>query len=92
MKTILRSFPAILVLSCLFLIIRFPQTAMAGVINLPQTGQTTCWDTSGAFIPCAGTGQDGDIRTGVPWPGPRFVVSGDYVTDNLPSLMRKRKK
>lgn len=30
----------------------------------PATGQTTCWDSSGASIPCAGTGQDGDVQAG----------------------------
>src|SRR5436309_7266711 len=25
------------------------------------TGQTTCWDSSGTVIPCAGTGEDGDL-------------------------------
>ncbi len=42
--------------------------AFAGVIELPQTGQTKCYDTNGVEIPCAGTGQDGDIRAGVPCP------------------------
>ena len=32
-----------------------------GVIQLPQTGQTKCYDSSGAEISCAGTGQDGEI-------------------------------
>ena len=27
-----------------------------------------CWDASGALINCAGTGQDGEIQAGVPWP------------------------
>ncbi|MDP3297260.1 MAG: hypothetical protein Q8N09_06690 [Thermodesulfovibrionia bacterium] len=44
-------------------------TAVAGVIDLPQTGQTKCYDTNydtnGVEIPCAGTGQDGEIRVGV---------------------------
>lgn len=38
-------------------------------------------------LSCAGTGQDGDKKTGVPWPKPRFVTSGDCVTDNLTGLM-----
>jgi hypothetical protein len=42
---------------------------------LPQTGQTTCYNTEGNVIPCAGSGQDGDIRAGVPWPDPRFTVN-----------------
>jgi len=32
--------------------------------QLPATGQTTCWDSNGVVIPCAGTGQDGDIQAG----------------------------
>ncbi len=58
-----------------------------GVIDLPQTGQTTCYDAAGSVIACAGTGQDGDIQAGVAWPSPRFTVSGDCVTDNLTGLM-----
>jgi len=33
---------------------------------LPATGQTTCWDSSGNVIPCAGTGEDGERRGGAP--------------------------
>jgi hypothetical protein len=58
-----------------------------GVINLPQTGQSKCYDTSGTEISCAGTGQDGELQAGVEWPEPRFTVSGDCVTDNLTGLM-----
>jgi len=32
--------------------------------GFPATGQTTCWDASDVVIPCAGTGEDGDIRAG----------------------------
>ncbi|MBI5740870.1 MAG: DUF1566 domain-containing protein [Nitrospirae bacterium] len=49
--------------------------ALAGTVQLPQTGQTTCYDSAGVEIVCAGTGQDGDIRAGVAWPEPRFVVT-----------------
>jgi len=59
-----------------------------GVIQLPKTGQTTCWDSEGDTISCNGTGQDGDLRVGVAWPDPRFTDNGDgTVTDNLTSLM-----
>src|SRR5207245_6844069 len=34
--------------------------------ELPATGQTTCWDSNGNVIPCAGTGQDGELRKGAP--------------------------
>ena len=57
-------------------------------IKLPKTGQTTCYDEIGAVIPCAGTGQDGDIQAGVAWPSPRFTDHGDQtITDNLTGLM-----
>src|SRR5947207_13610116 len=46
---------------------------------LPVTGQTTCWDTTGSVIPCAGTGQDGDFGEGAPL---AYVDNGDgTVTD-----------
>jgi len=56
--------------------------------ELPVTGQTSCYDTAGAAISCTGTGQDGEIRAGVPWPVPRFTdnVNGT-VTDNLTGLI-----
>ena len=63
----------------------------AGTINLPQTGQTQCWDTSGNQIPCSGTGQDGEIQAGVAWPEPRFTPNADTtVTDNLTGLVWAR--
>src|SRR5207237_5093359 len=46
---------------------------------LPATGQTTCWDTTGSVIPCAGTGQDGDFGEGARL---AYVDNGDgTVTD-----------
>lgn len=52
------------------------------------TGQVTCWDADGFEIPCAGTGQDGDIRAGVQTPGPRFTEEGDgMVLDNMTGLL-----
>ena len=58
-------------------------------IALPKTGQTLCYDAVGT-IACAGTGQDGDLQTGVTT-SPRFVVGTaaevDCVTDNLTGLM-----
>ena len=59
-----------------------------GVIELPQTGETKCYDSAGAEIACAGTGQDAEIQAGVAWPDPRFTDNGDgTVTDNLTGLM-----
>jgi hypothetical protein len=60
----------------------------AATIQLPQTGQYKCYNTTGTEIPCAGTGQDGDVRAGVAWPSPRFVDNGDgTITDNLTGLV-----
>jgi len=36
-----------------------------GVIELPKTGQISCWDEAGTVIPCTGTGQDGDYDTDI---------------------------
>ncbi len=53
-----------------------------------ETRQETCYDTSGTVIACAGTGQNGDLQTGVAWPNPRFVNDGDgTVTDMLTGLI-----
>lgn len=63
--------------------------AYAAPADLPKTGQTTCYDTSGAVIDCANTGQDGDLQRGIVWPSPRFTgdVTGKCITDNLTGLM-----
>jgi hypothetical protein len=61
------------------------------VINLPETGQTKCYDSNNPAneIICVGTGQDGELKAGVAWPSPRFTVDGTglCVTDNLTGLM-----
>jgi len=80
-------FPVSLFLS-LILIVMLSGVGFTGTVNLPQTGQTKCYDESGAEISCTGTGQDGDIQAGVAWPEPRFTDNGDStVTDNLTGLM-----
>lgn len=59
----------------------------AATIQLPATGQTKCYDTAGAEMACAGTGQDGEIQAGKAWPDPRFTDNGNgTVTDNLTGL------
>lgn len=58
--------------------------------RVSETGQVTCYDEVGAVIDCAtaGQGQDGDIRSGVAWPNPRFVLNGNgTVTDMLTGLV-----
>ena len=51
-----------------------------------QTGQTSCHDSGGAVVPCAGSGQDGEFRCGVRWPESRFDVRGAIVLDRLTEL------
>jgi len=62
-----------------------------GIITLPETGQKTCYDETGAVISCVGTGQDGELRKGMAWPAPRFVAGTgaqvECVTDKLTGLM-----
>lgn len=54
---------------------------------LPRTGQTGCFDGSGAVLACAGSGQDGELRLGLPWPAPRFVDEDGGVLDRLTGLV-----
>jgi hypothetical protein len=87
----MRNLHLILALTASLLPFAMVQAAPA---DLPETGQTTCYDTAGTVIACAGTGQDGDAKAGVAWPTPRFVVgtdaTADCVTDNLTGLMWAR--
>jgi len=75
----------------LFLFFLCGPASAAGVIQLPQTGQTTCYDVNGGIVPCAGTAQDGYYRAGVIWPSPRFkqgiLGEVDCMTDTLTGLM-----
>jgi hypothetical protein len=59
---------------------------------VPQTGQTLCYEAMGtAVIGCAGTGQDGDTRTGVGWPDRRFAENGEQtIVDRLTGLVWTR--
>jgi hypothetical protein len=53
------------------------------------TGQTTCWDTSGTVIACAGTGHDGDIQAGATL---SYTDNGDgTITDDNTGLMWEKK-
>lgn len=58
---------------------------------LPVTGQRRCYDDVGRPIPCSGSGQDGDLRAGLPWPEPRFVADGEAVRDCLTHLQWRRR-
>lgn len=74
--------------------IEFPdgsvQSSAALTVPAPvrETGQRRCFDSSGVEVICAGTGQDGDLRPGVKWPGTRFTDNSDgTVTDHLSDLV-----
>ena len=54
---------------------------------LPATGQTRCYDANGQLIPCAGSGQDGACRSGMPWPEPRFEKVKNGFIDRLTNLL-----
>jgi hypothetical protein len=57
---------------------RFIAITCGEVVYLPRTGQTRSWVT----------GDDGDIKSGVVWPTPRFTDNGDgTITDELTDLM-----
>lgn len=65
-----------------------PAFARAAAVELPRTGQSTCYDEIGAIVPCANTGQDADVQAGAGWPSPRFSEQGDgTVTDRLTGLV-----
>lgn len=65
-----------------------PFTAHAATIQLPQTGQTKCYDAALTEIACPTTGQDADKKAGVAWPNPRFADNNDgTITDNLTGLI-----
>lgn len=61
----------------------------ASTIQLPQTGQTVCYDAAYAPTACTNTtGQDANILAGKPLPNPRFTDnSNGTVTDNLTGLV-----
>ena len=58
------------------------------VALVPKTGQKHCYSDDGDVIPCAGTGQDGELQKGLAWPLPRFTDNANgTVTDNLTRLI-----
>ena len=58
--------------------------------HMAATGQTQCHDTHGGIINCQGSGQDGELRCGKPWPIPRFVQQGEVLVDRLTNLAWRR--
>jgi len=69
------------------LLLALPFVAAAATIELPRTGQKTCYNENGVAVDCANTGQDGEKQSGVAWPSSRFTDNKDgTVTDNLTGL------
>jgi hypothetical protein len=82
-----RCFMAILFIAGFFLFF-VSAPVHSGTIELPQTGQTLCYNSAGINISCFGTGQDGEWLAGVAWPDPRFEIDRTLacITDNLTGL------
>ena len=55
-------------------------------LRVLSTGQQHCYDVAGAVVSCQGTGQDGEYRPGLPWPGDRFLTRNGVVLDRLTDL------
>jgi hypothetical protein len=56
---------------------------------LPVTGQRMSFDADGE--PASDLDDDGQLRTGVPWPEPRFELQGDAVLDRMTGLVWARR-
>lgn len=59
--------------------------------TLWATGQTGCFGMDGSPVDCAGSGQDGALRLGRPWPEPRFRENGGEVEDRMTGLIWRRR-
>jgi hypothetical protein len=76
------------VMFIVFLTAFIPFVTHAGTVQLPLTGQKTCYGENGGIISCSGTGQDGDLLVGAVWPANRFIDNGDQTElDNLTGLI-----
>jgi len=67
----------------------WPVRGLGGRV-IPRTGQRLCYDAAGKPIACIGSGQDGELQMGVPWPEPRFETRGELVLDRLTNLLWAR--
>ncbi|MCI4625553.1 MAG: DUF1566 domain-containing protein [Candidatus Magnetoovum sp. WYHC-5] len=71
---------------CCFVAV-LPRVANAEeTIDLPRTGQTTCYSSGGSVFHVLAQ-VDGDTLAGVEWPSPRFTSANSTMTDNLTGLM-----
>ena len=48
-----------------------------------ETDQERCFDAAGLEVPCAGSGQDAEMRHRLRLAGKRFDVPGDTVREHL---------
>ena len=70
------------------MLLAWPFIAHTDAIQLPKTGQSTCYDAAGAIVACAGTGQDAEKQAGATLPSPRFTDNKNgTVIDNLTGLI-----
>ncbi len=51
--------------------------------NILFTGQTSCYSAAGQKIPCSETRQDAAVRSGLPWPEPRFKIPDNHLIQDL---------
>jgi hypothetical protein len=54
---------------------------------LSRTGQRTCYGADGSPRRCPGSGEDGELRSGCPWPEPRLVTAPQAIVDRLTGLV-----
>jgi hypothetical protein len=52
-----------------------------------HTGQTRCYNSTGLEISCHGSGHDGEVQTGIPWPVDRFELQEKTIHDHLTGLV-----
>ena len=55
-------------------------------IRVWKTGQRRCYDRNGGLINCLGTGQDGELRSGLEWEGARFAENAGLIHDRATGL------
>ncbi len=78
----------LIIAAAMLMLLAPSQTMAAPAVELPRTGQTTCWDSGGKEVGCSATGQDGEVQAGVAWPVPRFIDNGNgTLTDRLTDLV-----
>ncbi len=63
--------------------VRIPAGSAARVL---RTGQRRCYGPNGDIIGCSGTGQDGELCSGLGWDEPRFTEGKDLVRDRATGL------